>query len=39
MTLIAPDYKPRILGLNYEEFPCLVHELFVVLIALQYKQQ
>ena len=31
------DYKPRILGPKIEEFPCLVHNLFVILTALRYK--
>ena len=35
----ALDYKPRILDPNIEEFPCLVHKLFVALTALQYKPQ
>ena len=30
-------YKPLILGPKIEEFPCLVHKLFIILTALQYK--
>ena len=33
------DYKPRILDPKFEEFPCLVHKLSVILTALQYKPQ
>ena len=34
----ARDYKPQILGPKFEEFPCLLHKLSVILTALQYKQ-
>ena len=35
----ALDYKPQILDPKIEEFPCLVHKLFVTLTALQYRPQ
>ena len=31
-------FKPRILGLQNEEFPFLVHKLSVIQTALQYKK-
>ena len=32
-------FKPQILAPKIEEFPCLVHKLFVILTTLQYKPQ